>query len=53
MLQRDLLRQFFEVGDHMPMTSFFLWMKVIKEVGALSGECEKLANRVRMILEVK
>ena len=52
-IQRDLLRQLFKVGDDLSAPSFFLWMKVVQEVGALSDECEKLANRVRMILEVK
>jgi len=52
-LQRELLKEFFTVSDHLPTPSFFLWLKVIEEVGALSDESEKLANRVRMTLEVK
>ncbi len=52
-LQRELLKAFFETSDHLSAPSFFLWMKVIQEIGALSDESEKLANRVRMILEVK
>ena len=52
-VQRELLKGFLEINEEMSAPSFFLWMKVIQEVGALSDECEKLANRVRMILEVK
>jgi len=53
LLQRDLLKKMFTECDHMANPSFFLWMKVIQEVAALSDEAEKLANRVRMTLEVK
>lgn len=52
-LQRKLLKEFFAVSEGFSASSVFLWMKVIQEVGALSDESEKLANRVRMILEVK
>ncbi|MCP5469593.1 MAG: TIGR00153 family protein [Chlamydiales bacterium] len=52
-LQRELLKAFFSTCDNLPAPSFYLWMKVIQELGALSDESEKLANRVRMILEVK
>ena len=52
-IQRELLKEFFEMGDQLSAPTFFLWMKVIQEVGSLSDESEKLANRVRMILEVK
>jgi len=53
LLQRKLLKKMFTACDHMAMPSFFLWMKIIQELAALSDESEKLANRVRMTLEVK
>jgi predicted phosphate transport protein (TIGR00153 family) len=53
LLQRKLLKKMFTVCDGMPYPAFFLWMKVIQELAALSDQSEKLANRVRMTLEVK
>lgn len=52
-VQRALLKQMFQECDTMSAPTFFLWMKVIQELACLSDESEKLANRVRMILEVK
>lgn len=52
-LQRTLLKKLFQECDSLSGPSFFLWMKVIQELASLSDESEKLANRVRMTLEVK
>ncbi len=52
-LQYVLLQKIFSEGDTMLPPDFFLWMKVTQELASLSDESEKLANRVRMILEVK
>lgn len=52
-LQTALLQKMFKQSEFMPSPTFFLWMKVIEELAKLSDESEKLANRVRMILEVK
>ncbi len=52
-VQRALLKKMFQESDSMSNPTFFLWMKVIQELASLSDESEKLANRVRMILEVK
>lgn len=52
-VQRELLKKMFHECDNMSSPTFFLWMKVIQELASLSDESEKLANRVRMILEVK
>lgn len=51
--QRGLLKHFFSVQDNTDVQTFFLWMRVIQELGSLADEAEKLANRVRMLLEVK
>lgn len=53
LLQRKLLKKFLEKSDDMKTGHFFLWMKVIEELSGISNESEKLANRVRMTLEVK
>lgn len=53
LLQATLLKKMFQQCGDMPAPTFFLWMKVIQELAGLSDESEKLANRVRMTLEVK
>lgn len=53
LLQATLLKKMFKESDAMTTPTFFLWMKVIQELAALSDESEKLANRVRMTLEIK
>ncbi len=53
LLQATLLKKIFQQCSDLPTPAFFLWMKVIEEVAGLSDESEKLANRVRMTLEVK
>jgi uncharacterized protein len=53
LLQATLLKKMFQQSSNMPAPTFFLWMKVIEELAGLSDESEKLANRVRMTLEVK
>ncbi len=53
LLQRKLVKILFSKGDTLPPPTFYLWMKVIHEIASLSDESEKLANRVRMTLEVK
>jgi predicted phosphate transport protein (TIGR00153 family) len=52
-LQRKLVKILFSKGDTMSPPIFYLWMKVIQELAMISDESEKLANRVRMTLEVK
>lgn len=52
-VQRALLKKMFQECDALSGPTFFLWMKVIQELASLSDESEKLANRVRMTLEVK
>lgn len=53
LLQRVLVKLIFNKGEAMSPPVFYLWMKVVHEIACLSDESEKLANRVRMTLEVK
>lgn len=53
LLQRKLMKKFLEKAEQLKVSHFFLWMKVIQELSGLSDESERLANRVRMTLEVK
>lgn len=52
-LQRELSKKLFNHGDTMPYTSFTLWMSVLEAIDALGNLSEKLANRVRMLLDIK
>lgn len=52
-LQRRLLKKIFSYGDSLSPPTFHLWTEVIREIACISDESEKLANRIRMTLEVK
>lgn len=52
-LQYDFLKTLYATGELMDHVSFHHWTIVIREVGALSNIAEKLANRIRMVLETK
>jgi len=48
-----LLKQLFKSHASLPAPSFYLWVRLVEEVGHLSQLSEKLANRIRMVLELK
>jgi len=52
-LQKLFMKQLFTYGDMLNVPTFNLWMRLIEEVGAISHLSERLANRIRMILELK
>jgi len=52
-MQKLLMKQLFMHGDTLSSSAFNLWMRLIEEVGAISHLSERLANRIRMILELK
>jgi uncharacterized protein len=53
LMQRKLMKQIFASGQTLSPPSFYLWIRTIEEIGCLSQLSEKLANRIRMILELK
>lgn len=53
LLQRETLKAFFHEADALPPSSFYIWVRLIEEIGTISHLSEKLANRIRMILEIK
>lgn len=53
LLQADLLQRLFNEGETLPHPIFYLWMKILEEVGAIADHSERLADRIRMLLEVK
>ncbi len=52
-LQHAFLKRFFKESDALSPPAFYLWIRLIQEVGTLSNLSEKLANRIRMILELR
>lgn len=52
-IQRDLLKGLFACEDKMSYGAYIHWQKIFEEVGAISDVSEKLANCVRMTLELK
>lgn len=52
-LKRTLMQELFQVGDSLPAPVFYLWIKLIEEIGEISHLSERLSNRIRMILELK
>lgn len=48
-----LQKQLFSSGATLTPPAFYLWMKVLEAVSNISGSSERLANRIRMILELK
>jgi hypothetical protein len=52
-MQTQLMKQLFRHADEMNAPTFYLWVHLIEEVGAISHRSERLANRIRMVLELK
>ncbi len=53
LLKQQLLKQLFCQGDPLPSALFILHVKLIEEISSISHLSEKLANRIRMVLEIK
>lgn len=52
-MQTLLMKQLFNGGSSLSSPGFYLWARLIEELGMLSHLSERLANRIRMILELK
>lgn len=53
LMQRKLMKRLFSMGNTLTPPAFYLWVRMIEDVGCLAELSEKLANRIRMILELK
>jgi predicted phosphate transport protein (TIGR00153 family) len=53
LLNKILMKKLLSEGDKLPQTSFYLWIKLIEEIRLISCLSERLANRIRMVLELK
>jgi predicted phosphate transport protein (TIGR00153 family) len=52
-MQTHLMKKLFTEGKELSTPGFYLWMRLIEEIGAISHLSERLANRIRMVLELK
>jgi len=48
-----LLKKLYNEGESLSSAAFYHWLRVIEEIGILAQVSEKLANRIRMVLETK
>ncbi len=53
LIQQKLLKSLFTTEDQMSYSTFHLWLKIFETLGSISNFSEKLANRVRLMLELK
>ena len=52
-IQRKILKELFNLNPELPYPSFTLLQMILKEIAFISNISEKLANRIRMTLELK
>lgn len=52
-MKRTLLKKLYTQGKTLPASAFHFWLTLTESIGNLAKEAEKLANRIRMILELK
>jgi len=52
-VKRKWMKQLFTQGEALSTPAFYLWMRLTEQIGMISHTSERLANRIRMILELK
>lgn len=52
-LKHALMKEFFKTADQVKPPVFYLYTRLVEEINQISHISEKLANRIRMILELK
>ena len=52
-MQKALLKKLYAEGDNFSAPAFMFWSSLINEIALLSHTAEKLAHRVRMVLELR
>jgi hypothetical protein len=52
-MRRKFLKKLFLNGESLSTPSFYLWARLAEDIGQISHISERLANRIRMILELK
>lgn len=52
-IKRALLKKLYSEGGDLSASAFIHWLHLIEDIGTLAQTSEKLANRIRMVLELK
>lgn len=52
-MKHELMKKFFKRADQVKTPVFYLYIRLVEEINQISHISEKLANRIRMILELK
>lgn len=52
-MKHDLMKEFFKTAEEVKTPVFYLYIRLVEEINQISHISEKLANRIRMILELK
>lgn len=52
-MKHELMKEFFKANHAVSTPIFYLYIRLIEEINLISHLSEKLANRIRMILELK
>ncbi|HFB68217.1 MAG TPA: TIGR00153 family protein [Calditrichae bacterium] len=52
-MQHKILKELFSMEETLSYSSFYLWINILQTMASLANLAEKLANRVRMLLEVR
>lgn len=52
-LKKQFLKKLFTSGENLSSSAFYHWLRLIEDIGAVAQRSEKLANRIRMVLELK
>ena len=53
MKKQQLLKKLFNKGEKLSTPAFYHWLHLIEDIGNIAQFSEKLANRIRMVLELK
>lgn len=52
-LEIDLKKKLYNFSKPLSAPAFYQWISIIKEIGSIADFSQRLANRIRMILEIK
>ncbi len=53
LIQRKMLRSLLNSEDQMSYTTFYVWQKILEQLGAIADLSENIAYQVRLTLELK
>jgi predicted phosphate transport protein (TIGR00153 family) len=51
--EHAVMKKLFTVGENMSPAAFYLWVNLLTGIGNIATASEKLANQIRMVLELK